>query len=216
MRMYLSSFRLGRYANVLTEMIGSNLRAAMIENALDYIPVSARKKYAEDVYDPIKEMAERGVSAEYLDLRDYFGEPTRLKLALKEFGLVWVLGGNSFLLLKAMKLSGFDEILRNALSNDELVYGGFSAGAVVMTPTLDGIHLMDDPNLSVDGYPDEVDWRGLALFPECIVPHFASPHPEAEAAERAAFYMKQQAIPHVKLRDGEVIVVRGGKTEILR
>ena len=53
-----------------------------------------------------------------------------------------MVGGNSFLLLRAMKQSGFDKLIVPLVENDILVYAGFSAGAVLATPTLHGIELV--------------------------------------------------------------------------
>ena len=48
---------------------------------------------------------------------------------------------NAFVLRRAMQLSGFDDIIVDLLDADAIVYGGFSAGAVVAAPSLEGIHL---------------------------------------------------------------------------
>ena len=62
-----------------------------------------------------------------------------------------------------MKASDFDEIILDALAQDALVYGGFSAGMVVLTPLLHGIELVgvgDDPNTIPAGY--DALWRRRA------------------------------------------------------
>ena len=87
--------------------------------------------------------------------------------------------------------------------------GGFSAGAVVATPTLRGIELMDDPTQIVEGYPETVVWEGLGLVDFSIVPHFRSNHPETLLAESAVRYLDERQMPFKALKDGDVWVQDG-------
>ena len=206
MRLYLSSYRIGDRAGSLLALLGSGKRAAIISNALDNISPTARSIYRDEVYDPHMELASLGLATEELDLRRYFGEAEALRARLGEFDLVWVMGGNAFVLRRAMKQSGFDDVITGMLERDEIVYGGFSAGAVVATPTLRGIELMDDPAEVPTGYDPEIVWEGLGLIDQSIVPHFRSPHPESAAAERAVRHMMSRGMHYRALRDGEVIV----------
>ena len=206
MRLYLSSYRIGDRAGSLLALLGDGKRAAIISNALDNVSPMARALYRDEVYDPYAEFASLGIEAAPLDLRDYFGDSRGLRTRLADFDLVWVMGGNSFILRRAMKQSGFDDLIVEMLDNDQIVYGGFSAGAVVATPSLRGIELMDDPTELPPGYEPEVIWDGLGLIDHAIVPHYRSPHPEAAAAERAVRHLSARGLRYRALRDGEVIV----------
>jgi dipeptidase E len=206
MRLYLSSYRIGERAGSLLALLGSGKRAAIVGNALDNISPTARAIFRDEVYDPHAELRALGLETEELDLRRYFGNPRALETALAGFDLVWVMGGNAFILRRAMKQSGFDDVIVDMLDRDEIVYGGFSAGAVMAAPTLRGIELMDDPTEVPPGYDPEVVWDGLGLIDYSIVPHFRSPHPESAAAERAVRHMMSRGMRYRALRDGEVIV----------
>lgn len=206
MRLYLSSYRIGDRAGSLLALLGSGKKAAIISNALDSISPTARSIYRDEVYDPHTELASLGLETEELDLRRFFGQPEALEAKLSEFDLVWVMGGNAFVLRRAMKQSGFDDVITGMLERDEIVYGGFSAGAVVAAPTLRGIELIDDPAEVPAGYDPETVWDGLGLIDYAIVPHFRSPHPESAAAERAVRHMMSRGMRYRALRDGEVIV----------
>jgi dipeptidase E len=206
MRLYLSSYRIGDRAGSLLALLGSGKRAAIISNALDTISATARSIFREEVYDPHVEMASLGLETEELDLRRYIDRPEALRSKLSSFDLVWVMGGNAFVLRRAMKQSGFDDVITDMLERDEIVYGGFSAGAVVAAPTLRGIELMDDATEVPAGYDPETVWDGLGLIDYSIVPHFRSPHPESAAAERAVRHMCSRGMRYRALRDGEVIV----------
>ncbi|MBB3388998.1 dipeptidase E [Rhizobium sp. BK275] len=215
MRLYLSSYRLGASAFRLKKLLNGGRRAAVIQNALDFIPAEARRAYETNIYDPKEELADWGIGAEELDLRDYFGQPHALKEALAGIDFVWAVGGNAFLLRRAMRQSGFDRIIGELLRKDALVYGGFSAGAVVATPSLDGIDIMDDPRQLVPGYDEGILWDGLGLVDFSIVPHYRSDHDEAEAAEKTVGFLEEASMPFQPLRDGEVIIVEGRNVTLL-
>lgn len=206
MRLYLSSYRIGDRAGSLLALLGGGKRAAIIENALDNISPSARQLYRAEAYDPVSELGSLGIAGTPLDLRDHFGDPEGLRTRLSQFDLVWVTGGNAFVLRRAMKQSGFDDVIVDMLDNDHIVYGGFSAGAVVAAPSLEGIHLMDDPDEAPAGYDRGTIWDGLGLIDHAIVPHYRSPHPESASAERAVRHLSSRGLRYRALRDGEVIV----------
>lgn len=206
MRLYLSSYRIGDRAGSLLALLGNGKRAAIVENALDNISPAARDLYRNEAYDPVVEMGSLGIAAAPLDLRDHFGDPVGLRARLSQFDLVWVTGGNAFVLRRAMKQSGFDDVIVDMLDNDQIVYGGFSAGAVVAAPSLEGIHLMDDPDEAPASYHRDTVWDGLGLIDHAIVPHYRSPHPESASAERAVRHLCSRGLRYRTLRDGEAIV----------
>lgn len=206
MRLYLSSYRVGDRAGSLLALLGDGKRAALIENALDLYSDDAREMHRRDIYDPAAELASLGIATTRLDLRYYFGRPGALAEALADYDLVWVVGGNTFVLRRAMKQSGFDDVITGMLDSDQIVYGGFGAGAVVAAPGLAGMQLFDDTGEVPTGYDPETVWDGLGLIDHSIVPHFRSPHPEAAAAERATRHLSGQGLRYRALRDGEVIV----------
>jgi dipeptidase E len=213
MRLYLSSERLGERAGALLAMVGGS-RVAVIANGYDACTRLARNVYRAEAYDPIAEFQSLGLVAEELDLRAYFGDPWSLQQRLGAFDLVWVMGGNSFVLRRAMKQSGFDTVIRELLEADAIAYGGYAAGAVVAGPSLRGLELMDDPWELPDGYDEPLIWHGLGLTPFAIVPHFRSRHPEAASAEKVVSYMRARRTRFRAISDGEVIV-RVGNLERL-
>lgn len=117
------------------------------------------------------------------------------------------MGGNTFILRRAMQQSGFDEIITQLVQAAEFVYGGFSAGAVVAGASLDGIQLDDDPVTVPLGYSPKVIWEGLGLCNFMVVPHYRSNHPESEAINKVVVYMTDNALPFRALRDGEAMVI---------
>lgn len=214
MRLYLSSYRLGDRAGSLLALLGSGKRTAVISNALDNISATARAIFRDEVHDPHVELRALGLETEELDLRRYFGNPEGLRQHLDGFDLVWVTGGNAFVLRRAMKQSGFDDLIVDMLDRDDIVYGGSSAGAVVAAPTLRGIELLDDPTEVPAGYEAEPTWDGLGLIDYSIVPHFRSPHPESADAERAVRHLCGRGMRYRALRDGDVIIWTETRTPV--
>ncbi len=153
-----------------------------------------------------EDLAMLGFRAEELDLRAYFGQPEELATRLAGLDLVWAVGGNSFVLARAMEASGFRLLAVPLIRSGQLAYAGYSAGSCVATPGLEGIETMDDPDVVPDGYP-EVDPVCLGLVPFRIVPHWLSDHPEAPAAQLAANRLADLGLPFRVLPDGQAITI---------
>ena len=205
MKLYLSSNGLGDEVEKLVSMLPDNRRAGVIFNALDFSNEPVRKQAAID--REIATLAQLGLEAEALDLRCYFGQPESLANHMDRFGMVWVIGGNTFVLRRAMAQSGLDSFLIENRDSAGLVYAGYSAGVCVLAPTLRGIDLVDDPFEVPDGYQEEVIWDGLSLIDYCIAPHYRSNHEESEKIGKAVDYFIDKKMLFKALRDGEVIVV---------
>lgn len=216
MNLYLSSFKVGNQKEKLVEMVGKR-KVALIPNAIDFKsddPTVNPRTRSISLNDDIKELESLGIEYEVLDLRTYFGKKEELETKLKEFGGVYVRGGNSFLLRKAFKESGFDEILKDKQSDPEFVYAGYSAGVVVLSPSLRGIDIVDDPTIVVEGYPNEVIWEGLGLISYSVAPHFdpdwktkEKPHQDSEGIEKTVQFFKDNNMKFLAMRDGEILII---------
>lgn len=206
MKFYLSSYKLGDKLSKLKELIKStNKKTAYIANALDFFDDIERRKVSEKA--DIEELKSLGLYPEILDLRDYFNKKEELDKKLSEFGVIWVRGGNAFVLRQAMKLSGFDEVIKRTAKKDNVLYGGYSAGVCVLGPTLRGIDIIDDASVIPYENITDVVYDGLNIIDYSIIPHYKSDHPETEMSEKAVEYMKKNNIPFKALKDGEVIVI---------
>jgi dipeptidase E len=217
MRLFLASHRFGAFAGDLQRLVKPGARVAVISNALDFIAPQARETYARLVYDQLAAFGDLGLEAFDLDLRRYFEDQTELAAIVDGAELVWVTGGNVFLLRQAMRLSGFDALIHPLLAADRLAYGGYSAGACVAGPDLHGLELMDPPDQAADGYPlSQPIWEGLGLFERLIIPHYRSDSPEAPAAEAVAADLQTHGQTFETLGDADVIIRDGERTRILR
>lgn len=202
MKLYLSSFRLGNNPEQLVELLSSNKKTAVIANAVDEATEIVRKLGVERELNDLHSL---GLNAEELDLRDYFGQKEELKKHLNQYGLVWIRGGNTFVLRRAMDESGFDEALKGKMTDKDFVYAGYSAAICVLAPTLKGVELVDDPHIVPVGYKPEIIWDGLGFLNYSIAPHYRSDHPESPAVEKQVEYFIQHKMLFKALHDGEAI-----------
>jgi len=205
MKFYLSSYKIGNETDKLKALAPANKKAAYIPNALDYSTDLERRKESEE--NDMAQLKNVGLDVEQLDLRDYFGKKEDLKKKLDEFGVIWARGGNVFVLRQAMKLSGFDTILKELIDKKaDMLYGGYSAGVCVLAPSLKGMDIVDDVNAKP--YEDkETVWEGLNIIDYVIEPHYKSEHPESELVNKEIEYMIDNKILFKALRDGEVITI---------
>jgi dipeptidase E len=188
-------------------MLPKNKKTAYIPNAMDYLPDI--KKRAEIEKPNIDQLIKLGLDVEVVDLRQYFGKQKELSKKLSEFGVIWVRGGSVFVLRQAMKFSGFDKIFKKLLTKEDMLYGGYSAGICILSPTLHGIEFMDDCTQRPYGKNSRIIWKGLDILDYYIVPHYKSGIEEqAKLADKAIKYFIKKKLHFKTLRDGDVIIIK--------
>jgi dipeptidase E len=207
MKFYLSSFKIGVEEQKLKELTkNGNRKVAYIHNALDF-STDLERRNKSDAMD-VSNLERLGFSVDILDLKLYFHNSNKLEETLNHYDVLWVRGGNAFVLAQAMRLSGFDEIVKKYFEdNKDVLYGGYSAGICVLGSTLKGIHLVDDPYQKPYGEEYQTIWEGLSILDYAIAPHYKSDHKESEDIDKAIEYMVDNKIPFKALRDGEVIII---------
>lgn len=123
--------------------------------------------------------------------------------AMREFfadkNVVYITGGNTFYLLKAIRESGFDIVLRELIDRG-VVYIGTSAGAYVMGPSIETATWKESnrERFSV------TDFTGLGYVPFMLFAHYTS-----DIAERTAEKARTASHPARILKDGQGILVEG-------
>jgi dipeptidase E len=213
-RLYLSSFRMGDHPEHLVALAGGDSRrTVVIANAMDDAPPQVRRAGAER---ELAALADLGLDAVELDLRDYDGQQQRLRRDLAGAAVAWLRGGNAFMLRYALHRCGADVLFRELLAADALVYAGYSAGPCVLAPSLRGLELVDDADAVTRVYGAPPVWDGLALLGEAFVPHYRSPgHPETDAIEQVVARYRAEGVAFRTLRDGQALVVNGAQTLIV-
>jgi len=202
MKFYLSSYKIGKEIEKLKELVRGK-KIGFIPNSLDYVEPKARQESNEK---NMKDLSDLGIDVEMLDLKDFFGKKEELKKKIDSLGGVWIRGGNTFVLRQAMKLSGFDNIIKN-IDRDDFLYGGYSAGICVLAPSLKAIQQVDKPEIMPYEESKEVIWEGLGILDYIILPHYKSDHPESVDIDKEVEFCKKNNISFKTLRDGEVIII---------
>jgi dipeptidase E len=206
MKLYLSSYRLGDNTDEFIRLVDKpNAKVAVITNATDCY--SDEKIKSEKLEQEMQDMKSLGFMPEHIDLRDYFGNNEALFEIIKTFDAVWVRGGNAFILIKAFRQSGFDKVVNELIKTNRLVYAGYSAALCAISPSLDGVELVDDKDAKAEGYDDEIIWEGYGLIDFYPIVHYKSDHPESELIEKELEHIKSKNIKYRTLRDGETVIV---------
>lgn len=179
MKLYLSSYRVPD-TRALLDLVGkepADIKVAVIPNAKDYYAERARAVKIRDITDYLQNL---NLKTDVVDLRN-FSSAEALMETLKDFDLLWIMGGNTFCLMHEMKRSGFDEALPKLLDTG-VVYAGESAGAVAVGTSLKGIEGADNPE-----FAESVIYDGLRLVPYFVLPHVGDENFAAEVvASRTA------------------------------
>lgn len=206
MKLYLSSYRIP-VEEELFKLVGSqpeDISVALIPNAQDYYAERARRVKLNQTIEYLREM---GLTSELVDLRKH-RQPNILQQKLKQFDLIWVVGGNTFCLRHEMKLSGFDEIIGNMIEKG-LVYGGESAGACVVGNSLKGLETADDPT-----YAEETIWEGLNILPHFILPHTDNPMFATDIDVAREIHKNDNPAP-IELTDSQALVINDDQQTIV-
>lgn len=204
MKLYLSSYRVP-VAEKLFALLGTQpeqVKMALIPNAKDYYAERARQFKINDVQTYMENI---GLKPEVVDLRDC--TPENIKERLAGYDLIWAMGGNTFILRDEMRRSGFENIIGELLESG-VVYGGDSAGALVVGPSLKGVEHADEPL-----FAEHQIYEGLGVIPYVVVPH-ADNTDFGDAIDK--LIAEHKADPNtVILNDNQAWVVDGDKTEMI-
>lgn len=204
MNLYLSSYKLGNNVSYLKRWIKENdNKILLIKNARDTKEQNEAEKNI--IHQDIKMLEEIGFNVTILDLKEYFNKSNELKKFItNNYRAFCVIGGNVFVLRKAMQLSGFDLYLKENYNNDDLLYIGYSAGICVLYPSLVGLELVDN---KINIYnSDKIIEEGVGIIDYSIAPHYKSDHPESASIDNLVRFFEKNKVKYKTLSDGEVII----------
>lgn len=212
MKLFLASQDFGDHADRLRILVGKNKNALVIFNARDYKEGDGGERFQRELF------TKNGFNFHRLDLRDYFGKEVMLDKFVHDYkpGLVVLLGGNTFLLRRALAQSGFDRVVCRDVRQEKYVFAGHSAGSIVAGPDLHGFDQMDDKNLTFPPYQKEIIWEGLGLTDIKIIPHVDSPSYKKEIIKIRKDLFDKLGYEYVLLNDTDALVIDGSNKELLK
>jgi dipeptidase E len=120
---------------------------------------------------------------------------------------VFVEGGNTFYLLKAVRASGFDSVIKK-LINRGVAYVGVSAGSYIACPTIE-VAAWKKPGKEKDNF-GVTDLTAMNLVPFLLKAHY-TPEKKAFLQEKIA----QTKYPVKIISDNQAILVKGDMIELV-
>lgn len=155
------------------------------------------------VYKDKKQMTEAGFDVEDIDIEGK--REKELRDLLKDKDVICVQGGNTFYLLKCVRESGFDKVVKD-LINQGKIYVGISAGSYIACPTIIQTN-WKGINHNIVGL---TDITGLNLVPFIIFAHFEEKY--RSIVEKGA---KTVNLPVVALTNNQAVLVKNGKWKVV-
>jgi peptidase E len=148
----------------------------------------------------------RAALADIADVRLLdLASPDRASLlsALVEVDLLYVPGGNTFVLLSRLRECGLAGPLRERLAGG-MPYVGFSAGAVLL-----GSDILNSMDVNA---PAVTDPAGLGVLPFSLNVHYPADEEDRPGRdERIAFYHLYRRTPVLALEDDALLALEGGR-----
>ena len=148
-------------------------------------------------------MIDLGFDVEDIDIEDK--NEAELRILLHDKDIICVQGGNTFHLLKHVKLSGFDKVIKDFI-NQGKIYIGISAGSYIACPTIEQATWKHKSS----GDFGVTDFTALNLVPFLIFAHF-----KEEVRGLVEESVKTTRYPVVALYDTQAVLVEDGKWKIV-
>src|SRR3989344_1823400 len=170
------------------------------EMKIGYVMTASKVARDKTFFEKVKNsMRENHILFEEMDIEGKSKE--ELKNFFKNKNVIHVEGGNTFYLLKAIRESGFAEVLKELL-NEGKIYIGTSAGAYIMCPTIE-VANWNETGKDRFGL---TDFSGLNYVPFVLKVHYKN-----EAKEPVKEKIKTLKYPLRILRDGQGILVENNQ-----
>lgn len=168
-----------------------------------YVTTASKKVDDTDYVDRTRQ-AFRDLQITFTELDVVGKTKAELQTALSANNVVYVEGGNTFYLLKVIRETGFDRLIKTAITNG-LIYWGASAGSYVACPTIE-----------VAGWSNSFERCGITdLTAMNLVPFLIKAHYEPNQLEIIKNKSKDFSYPLYALADHQALVMTNGRTELV-
>lgn len=176
----------------------------IVDCKIAYI-ITASKKVDDTSYIDTHRQKMDELNFSYAEIDIAGKNENELKKALNGYDIVMVEGGNTFYLLKTVRESGFDKVIKNLIEKG-IVYIGSSAGSYITCPS---IIMATWSNKGFDRC-GITDYTAMNLVPFLIKVHY-TPDMQEMLKEKA----KGLQCPMRVLNDDQAILVRDGEVQLL-
>lgn len=148
-------------------------------------------------------MADVGFHVQEIDIEGK--NENELRRLLGDKDIIYVQGGNTFYLLKCVRESGFDKVVKDLIQK-AVIYIGASAGSYIACPTIEMAN-WKHPDKNTVGL---TDLRALNLVPFLLSVHF-----KPEYASVLKQEISTSKYPVKILTDEQAILVRNGEVKLV-
>ncbi len=169
-----------------------------------YITTASNKVADKSYVEKYKQKMD-GSNFSYTEIDIADKNETDLKKELVGYDIILVEGGNTFYLLKAVRKSGFEKIIKHLISNG-VVYIGSSAGSYIACPSIE-MATWSDRNYDRCGV---ADYTAMNLVPFLIKAHYTP-----DMKEMLKEKIKNIKYPIKILNDNQAILVQDKKVQFL-
>ena len=170
-----------------------------------FIPTAARTLeegyYAEEAKKEIIALGVKRGNIKTLNLNHLVDYTT-----VRDFDAIYMCGGNTFFLLKKVKESGFDKILKEFLEEGKL-YVGVSAGSIIVGPNIEGAGWGSEADVNDI---ELKDLKGLNFTSLAVYPHY-----KVRLKKEIENYRKRVAYEVVTLTDRQALLILSGAQEFI-
>jgi dipeptidase E len=176
------------------------------ELKLAHIITASKPEEDRSYVDADKEqLIEMGFQVEDVDIEGK--SEAELRNILNDKDIIYIQGGNTFYLLKYIRQSGFDKIIKD-LINKGVIYIGVSAGTIIAGPNIDTAWWKY-------GAPDKnrvglKDFTGL-----CLVPFLITVHIEKSHIGIIKNYANKSSYKVIALTDDQAILVQDNRYKLV-
>lgn len=171
------------------------------------IVVTADNEYKEQNYHVsrvVKELQDYGFLVDTFDL------DTQEATELLKYDVVEFMGGNPYYLLNSIRKHNAIDVIKELAEKKVLI--GWSAGALVFTPSIDIVDKLT-PEMNIVNLKD---LNGLSLVDTYIIPHYSKFLKRFDRLENICkAYEQEHNCSIVRLNDGDGIIIENGIETII-
>ena len=164
-----------------------------------FIPTAGNvEPYTGYIDEGIEMLKSLGYELEIIDISKF--DEYYLKDRFSKTECICISGGNTFYLLQELKKKNLVDVLFKRIK-EGLLYIGESAGAIIMSKSIEYNQIMDDKSIA-----SELDnYEGLNIFDHYVLPHIGE-YPFEETAQKT-LDTYQDKIPLVPINNNQAILV---------
>lgn len=209
MKLFLSSLAISpSQLNAFLKLVNKNpedIKLAFIDNAAD--GEEGEKPWVEEHREAI---VAHKIKVFSVDLNAYLKDSSDLLKVLSSYDVIWIGGGNVLYLRWLLKKTTADKVICDLVKEGK-VYGGGSAGAMVVGPTLKHTDEVENIDVIPKG---EVIYEGLNIIDTVILPHWGNAK-FGSVMTKINKELKQDGYKTEPLTDDEALIIDGESRSIV-